>query len=324
VAALLPGASYLLAWPLFAAAICAGWWQRASRVERWPPAIMALLAIPALVLWPALIQSLEIALTAELLPFCALLIALVLSVLSLPLQLTGRMRSWIVVTAALVSLAALLRAETTAGFNATRKRPDSLSEIVDADSRRAWWVSFDRTADHWTANALGAHPSRLEFNEYRLGRGPLLAAEVAGPVMAPPSPVEVLEDVAVAEGRRVHIRVAPSGVGEFLALHADSAATVTQMTINGRALPDGHGERYRPQYHIGAGGTVLRYFGVPEEGVDLKFMITADGPIAVRVITGVEGLPNTPAGPLPPRPTEMMSKPFVPTDVTIMSWIVKL
>lgn len=324
IAALLPGASYLLAWPLFAAAMCANWWRQEERAARVPPAVMALLAVPALVLWPPLIQSLEVALTAEKLVFCALLVGLVLSLLSLPLQLAGRARSWIVVTAAVVSVAALLRAETMAGFNATRKRPNSLAQLVDADSQRAWWVSFDRTVDPWTANVLGANPPRLAFKEYRLNRGPLLAAAVTEPVNVPSSPVRVLEDLAVTGGRRVHIRVTQSGVGEFVALHADSAATVTQMTINGRALPDGKDDRYRPQYHIGTSGTVLRYFGVPAEGVDLWFTIKADGPIALRAVTGVEGLPTTPNGPLPPRPAAMMSKPFVPTDMTLTAWLVKL
>ena len=324
VAALLPGASYLLAWPVFAAAICASWWRRDERAVRVPPAILALLAVPALVLWPPLIKSLEVALTAAMLAFCTLLVALVLSLLSLPLQLAGRGRSWIVVAAALVSAGSLIRAETTAGFNETRKRPNSLAQIIDADSLRAWWVSFDRTVDPWTANALGAHPTRRTFNEYRLGRGPLLAAAVAGPVIVPPSPVQVLENLVVADGHRVHIRVVQPGTGEFMGLHADSAATVTRMTINGRALPDGSDDRYRPQYHMGTSGTLLRFYGVPEEGVDLWFTIRASGPITIRVVTGAAGLPTTPSGPLPPRPAEMMSKPFVPTDMTMVSWVVKL
>lgn len=324
VAAKLPGGSYLLAWPLFAAAICASWWRRDERAARVPPAIMALLALPALVLWPALIRTLEIALTAEMLGFCVLLIALVLSLLSMPLQLAGRARAWIVGAAAVVSLLALLRAETTASFNQARKRPDSLAEVVDADSSRAWWISFDRDVDSWTAHGLGAHPSRLPFGRFLGNPDSLLAAPITGPIIASPPPVELLENQAVAGGRHVHLRIARAGVGEFVVLHVDGAAIVTQMIINGRALADGKDDRYRPQYHMGASGTVLRYYGVPEEGVDLRFDVTSKDSVGIRVVTGVEGLPNSATGPLPPRPPEMMSKPFVPTDMTITGWTIRL
>jgi hypothetical protein len=323
VAVTLPGASYLFAWPLFAAAASAGWWRRSERDGRVPASVMALLAVPVLVLWGPLIQSLEVALTARMLPFLMLLLALVLSLLSMPLQLVGRTRSWIVAAGLLISAGALVRAEVTAGFNDTRKRPDSLARIVDADSGRAWWASFDNRVDSWTANALGADPVLRPFTEYGVGRGLMLATAVAGPVNVPPSPVQVLENLAVDGGRRIHLRVAQSGVGEFAALYSDSGATVTGMTINGRVLPDGTGDKYRAQYHMGAAGVILQYNGVPEEGVDLRFTITTDKAVAIRVVTGVEGLPGTTTGPLPPRPVEMMAKPFVPTDMTITGWTIR-
>ena len=324
VASVLPGASYLFAWPLFAAAMCASWWRRDERAGRVPSAVLAILAVPALVLWAPLLQALEVALTAEKLVFCSLLLALMLSLLSMPLQLAGRGGGWIVAAALLVSAAALVRAEATSGFNATRKRPDSLSWIANADSQRAWWVSFDRRVDSWTASVLGTAPVWRAFTEYRLGGEPLLAAAAMGAVVVPPSPVQVLENLPVAGGRRVHLRIAQSGEGEFVGLYADGPTPVTQMTINGRVLVDGTDDRYRSQYHPGAAGTILRYFGVPEEGVDLRFTIQSNAPIAVHVVTGVPGLPGAPAGPLPPRPVEMMSKPFVPTDMSLTGWTIRL
>ncbi len=324
VAITLPGASYLFAWPLFAAAASASWWRRSERAQRTPSAALALLAIPALVLWAPLIKALEVALTAGMLPVLMLLVALVLSLLSLPLQLAGRTRSWIVFAALVLSAAALLRAERTAGFNEARKRPDSLSQIVDADSGRAWWASFDNRVDSWTVGVLGDHPALRPFPAYGTGRGLMLATPATGTVNVPPSPVQVLEDLAVDGGHQVHLRVSQSGAGEFATLYSVGIATVTGMTINGRALPDGSGDKYQAQYHMGADRAILHYYGVPEEGVELRFTIRSAGPIALRVVTGVEGLPGTATGPLPPRPPAMMAKPFVPTDMTITGWTITL
>ena len=149
------------------------------------------------------------------------------------------------------------------------------------------------------------------------GTGALLASP-ASPTIAPAMPVQVLADKPGLDGRRVHLHVARTGVGEMLSILADSGVRVHGMMINGRSLPDGSGDRYSPRYHPGSDGTVLRYFGVPEDGVDLRFTL-APGLTALRVVSATEGLPVA-----RPRPPTMMSKPFVPTDMTVVSWTLKL
>ena len=321
VARLLPGASYLFCWPLLAALVCTTWWQWAEARGHTPPAWLALCALPALVLWPPLVTALEVALTAAMLPLSALLLALILSLVTMPLQLVGALRRWIMIGALAISGSALIWAEVHAPFNVERKRPDSLSYFVAADSMKAWWITFDHAPDRWTRRVLGAQPSRHDFAGYGFARraGATMATPAERP-MVPPSPVTVLADQSTPDGRRVHLHVARSGTGEFVAMYADSSIAISRMAINGRSLPDGDGtDRYASRYHVGTDGTVLRYFGVPEEGVDLWFTVGGDEHVTVRVVTATEGLP-----PISPRPPDLMSKPFVPTDMTIFGWAVRL
>lgn len=324
VAVTLPGASYLFAWPVFAVAMSASWWRRSAHAGREPIALLAVLALPALVLWPPLIRALEVALTAGQLVFCSLMVALVVSLLSMPLQLAGQTRRWIVVAAAVIGVAAFIRAETIAGFNESRPRPNSLAHLVDADSARGWWVSFDKRVDSWTAPLLGDLPERRRFPDLRFRDGPVLAAPVASAIVVPTSPVELLSSDSVPGGRRIHLKIAHTGVGQFAALYAEPGIKVTGMRINGRDLADGNSDRYRPQYHMHANGTVLRYYGVPEEGIDLWFTIEGSGTPTLRLVSGVQGLPDGPTGPIPPRPPGTMSKPFMPTDMTITGWTIRL
>jgi len=321
-AVMLPGASYLLLWPLLAATAGAVGSLRSSASTVSPSVVATLAAVPAVVLWPPLIHSLEVALTAERLTFCAALAALVMTLLVIPASQLGSAGRWVIRGTSLLGITALVVAETTAGFSATRKRPDSLSYLVSADSARAAWVSLDGTADAWTAAVLGDHPLRRPFDAYRIApTGDALLFADAGPVPVPPTPVRVVENDSVAEGRRLHLHIARSGPGEILWLYLDTAMTITQMVVNDRALPDGAGDRYSASYHPGRRGTVMRYFGVPEEGVDLRFTMHSAA-AQLHVVTAVEGLPATGAGPLPARPPEMMSKPFVATDMTIIHWTV--
>jgi hypothetical protein len=318
VSSMLPGASYLFIWPLLAAVLGSVLLLRPGSPAEWPSAV---LAIPALVLWPPLIKSFEVALTANMLPFCTLLAALVLSLLVVPMRALGELRRWVAVGALLVGIGALVGAETTSGFTAIRKHPDSLVYLLEADSSRAWWVSFDRTADSWTAHALGPRPARRTFDQYFAG--PVLAAPAPSGEM-PASPVGILETQLVAGGRRIHLHVARSGDAEKLLLRVNPGTVVKDVVLNGRELADGGDDRYRPGYRTGRDGIVLCYFGVPEDGVDLWMTIQSAAPIPVRFAVTVEGLPANLEGQFPPRPARLMSKPFLPTDVTIVERVIQM
>jgi hypothetical protein len=282
---------------------------------------LALFAIPALILWPPLVRDLEVGLTAEVLPFCALLLALPLTLLAMPLAVTGELRRWIMRGAALTMLLALIGAEATASFNATRKRPDSLAYLVDSDSAKAWWISFDHTADPWTRQVLGNAPSRLDVSAWGLAprANTVLANAAAAPTLAA-SPIQLISNDSVMGGRRIQLHIARIGSGQTTGIYTDAGTVVKEMSINGRSLRNGNDDRYSPSYHIGPDGAVLRYFGVPEEGIDLQFTINGALPPTLRVVNGAEGLP---AG-IASRPQENMSKPFVATDMTFSLWTVKL
>ncbi|HEY8062380.1 MAG TPA: hypothetical protein VID74_06265, partial [Gemmatimonadales bacterium] len=263
----------------------------------------------------------EVALTASTLHLWALLTAILLSLLVVPIHALGRLRRCVAIAAILVGVGALIRAELMAGFTATRKRPDSLSYLIDADSATAWWMSFDRTPDDWTAHELGPHPDRRAFDKFYLAPGHAFLASAGQHVVVDSTSVQVLQQDAVAGGQRIHLHIRRSGAGEEVALYTDRSSAVSDVTVNGRVLADGTGDRYAPRYHVGQNGTVLRYFGVPEDGVDLWFTLRSPEPVDLRVVTAVEGLPDRG---LPARPAYLMSKPFVPTDVTVRAETVTL
>jgi len=318
IASILPGASYLFIWPLFAAVLASMLLIRPGPAAEWPAAV---LAVPALVIWPPLIKSFEVALTAKTLHLWALLTAILLSLLVIPIHALGRLRRCVAIAAIVAGMAALIRAESMAGFTASRKRPDSLSYLVDADSATAWWVSFDRTPDDWTSRALGLRPERRAFDNFYLAPGHSFLASAGQHVMVDPTSLQVLQQDAVAGGQRIHLHIRRSGASEEVALYTNPLSAVSDVTVNGRVLPARTGDRYAAGYRMGQHGAVLRYFGVPEDGVDLWFTLRSPEPADLHVVTAVEGLPDRG---LPARPPYLMSKPFVPTDVTVRAEMVTL
>ena len=324
IAFALPGASYLFIWPLVGAVAGAALLMRTHRPSRelLVSGVVALLAVPTLALWPSLVRSLEVALTASLLPFCAALMGLMLSLLVVPLARVGALGRGVTLAALATGIGALVVAEATSGFTAARKRPDSLVYLVDADSSQAWWASFDAGTDEWTSLAIGRHPARAGFDRFhvaRPGRSWLAAGAVAG---TRPLAPDLVSD-PVSGGRQIRLHIPRSGPGESMALFVEGSAVATDLTINGRALRNGDQDRYSAAYHQGDDGAVIRYFGVPDDGVDLQFTLRTATPVSLRLVRSIDGLPALATGPLPPRPARLMSKPFIPTDATIYEQTLK-
>jgi hypothetical protein len=63
---------------------------------------------------------------------------------------------------------------------------------------------------------------------------------------------------------------------------------------------------------------IVSYFAVPPEGIEVAFTVRSTAPVRLRIIETSYGLPAVPAG-VKPRPDWMMSRPFVSTDMTILT-----
>jgi hypothetical protein len=135
--------------------------------------------------------------------------------------------------------------------------------------------------------------------------------------------VEVLGSRTVAGGRRVHFRIMASGPVESVRLHTTrEALRVTDMVLDGRVLQDGDStsSQYAPKYHMGTDGTLLVYTGMPVTGIDVECTISAAEPLPLLVTVTRSGLPPLEHGAMmTPRPNDLVAKPFIPTDVSIVA-----
>jgi hypothetical protein len=68
---------------------------------------------------------------------------------------------------------------------------------------------------------------------------------------------------------------------------------------------------------------VLTWFGVPPQGIDMWLTVHAATLVPFRIAVTSEGFPDVPNAPSPRLPA-FMSKPFVPTDVTIVERTITL
>lgn len=321
----LPGASFLVTWPLIFALLGAGWWLHGVRRGVRRPIGTALGAVPALFLFVPLIRMAETGLTMATIPALVFLMMLVLSLAALPIVLIGHTWRWVLPLGLLAGVWAIVNAELNAKFGPEQKRPDSLVHLRDADANKAWWLTFDEASDDWTRQALGDTPARASFGRYHLiefENVDSLPSTVALPEGPPAPRLEMLSSGKVTGGRRVHFRITASGAVERVALHIDRAGVrISDMVLDGRALQnsDSTSSPYAPKYRVGTDGAVLFYSGMPVAGIDVECTIDAAEPLSLVVSVTRNGLPPLKNQVMVPRSNGFVSKPFVPTDVSIVT-----
>ncbi|MBM7089865.1 M20/M25/M40 family metallo-hydrolase [Streptomyces sp. S12] len=209
---LLPGAGYLLQWPLLAA-LPALWWTCRSRARAEGEAEAGARRVWAgALLWsagPTAAAVLFVPLTGSLLTALGIPLASVAmvfvtagAVLALPLLVRLPATGWGALAAAGAALALLAACVVTQGFGPDRPRPNSLLYVRDEVKGEALWFSADPAPDAWTRTVLGDDPERAPVADYFPPRGD-------EPAMVAPAPglgIELPTLTVVADRTRGDVR----------------------------------------------------------------------------------------------------------------------
>ena len=203
-------------------------------------------------------------------------------------------RAWTAAAILLLAAAAWFAAgDREARFSAQHPGRDSLLYVIDADQKRAQWMSTDARTDAWTEKFLGKNPRR--------GIQPAMAPGVQllsadAPLLPWPAPeIKVVSDENGAGSRTLKLRVQPGRAAQILRIRSEGAA-VSAVTLNGAT------ER------IGRPGRLLfSYAAPPEEGIELT-LLAAPGPLTLRVSAISIGVPEAPGFPAPKLPDDVVAQ----------------
>lgn len=295
-----PGASYLVQWPL-AAGLPALWFvlggHRAGLVlTAAAPAVAVVLFIPML---HSLLVTLGVALAGIAMALAALAGLLLFPLLAqLPRpRLTAGGTAAIAVTVLFTSVGA-------AGFSAEEPRPDSLVYATEADGT-ARWLSGDPAPDAWTDDVLGDEPGTVDATRYfpNFPGEELLAAPAPEVPIAPPT-LTVLADTTDGPNRTVRFHVASQRAAWRLQVRLP-AAPLRSCVIAGTRLT---GDALTKDADV-TGGVVFRHFGV-DDGFDVECVVDAGVRLPVEVIDYSVGLPDDVADLVGPRPDGTVQAPF--------------
>ncbi|HEU4596152.1 MAG TPA: M28 family peptidase, partial [Pyrinomonadaceae bacterium] len=322
-AAVLPLGSFMYAWPLLGALpglallIFRDGGRFASPSSQ---LVLALCAVPAVLLFAPLIYMLFMMLGMELAGFYMILAVLLVGLVvpQLLALLTARGRWLLPAALALAGVGFILVGVAGSGFDERRKKVNSVFYLLDADAGRARWLSMDARTDEWTSQFIREGASRESVAHVFPWVRPRGWQADAPPVALPAPGVELLEDRAAGEGvRSLRLRITSARRAPSLLVFTEPETEVRRAFVNDQPLIESVGDA--PQ------GLRLSYAAPRAEGFELLLEIRDTTPLRLVVEDISYELPEVPGQTFQPRPPHMMPAPSArSSNTTIVRRVFRL
>jgi uncharacterized membrane protein len=313
----LPGASYLFSWPLLFSLAGLGYYFY-SRPEKSVSlklfAVLILTSIPGIILLAPAIYHVAIALPMVMTGALMILVALTLGLLVPHLEVIGRLNKWVLPVAAFIVFSVfLIMGGLTSGFDGQHPGMNSLFYGLNADNGTAIWGSADVAPDSWTSQFLTNNVEQrlaVEFlplasNKFLLSQAPV--ADLVAPEIA------LLNDNADHGARILRLHITSPRRASIISIYVDRSTEVRGLSVNGKRID----VSARP---VPAGSPwAFRYFGLPEEGIELEMEVKPGMPMKIKAVDQSYGLPELRGTSFRARPVSLIPAPYPFTDSTMVS-----
>jgi hypothetical protein len=171
-----------------------------------------------------------------------------------------------------LAAAAFVAANLIAPFDRDYPRPETVVFAVDADTKRSFWITPDRSPPSWARETFAGATRAPAPLPYPLGD--VFAAPA--PAVDEPAPEIVWLDPQGAEEGSRRVRVVPPGGTEELAILVEG---VHRGRVSGVSVP------------VEAGSLSVRFYAPPIAGVELVLLGDPGSIITVRAASHYRGVP---------------------------------
>ena len=320
ISVLIPGGSYLLAWPLLSSLVALAFMLFAPEHDSTSLksfVVLLLCALPVILLLVPVIHQIFVALGIDLGIVGVVLLVIMLGMLIPQLSLMTTSRRWLLPgAAALVALGFVIAATLLSGVDKNRPQSNSVQYVLNADTGQAVWASNDSKADGWTSQFFAANAERGSLNDFMPTREGSLYLKSPAPVAAlPAATMTVLDDTTNNDVRTIRLNVASPYPALSISTLEDSGATILASAINGVRFEN---KGTQPPAK-GQPAWMLQYWGLPGEDIQLTLEVKAAQPLKLRMVGQSYELPEIPAMALKPRPDHMIPARFTNSDTSFVS-----
>jgi hypothetical protein len=282
----IPGASFVLQWPLLFSLLGLGWMMFSASEKRSRSlldfVVLALCAVPAMVLMAPIIYQIFVGLTLNFSFLVIALLVLMLGVLLPQLRLITTPFKWALPGAAAVAAIVLLIAGVLTNATPQDNSQSRIFYAFNADTGKAFFAGDTSQPDPRVQQLFAGSTEKRSLADFAYLKKSRDYSLNAAPLLQQPAPeMSVVEDKSVDGVRTLKMRVYSPRQAGVVAIYLDSSAQVLNASVNNTPITDEPKDRWGMQID-----------GLPKQGVEVQLQVKATEPLKLRLVDQTFGLPS--------------------------------
>lgn len=221
-----------------------------------------------------------------------------------------------------IGIGFFVKAHQASGYTATKAKPNSLVYLLNADTNKAHWATYDTNLDEWTKTYLGEKPkegSALNSVKLYSKYGSQYAFMADAPLQNIPKPtIEFLRDTIKGNQHVYKIRITSNRPVNRYDIFVTNAVQINNFRANGVESVD-----FESNIASKTSGKLLTYYVVDRLPLEMEFSISKNKKLDLELLESSFDLLSNPLVKVIPRKSGMIPMPFVLTDAVIIRQKIK-
>lgn len=313
-----PGAAYLLTWPLLCTLLAYGWifFKAAKDVEseNLSKSLGWIYAGAGLgVFWLSYLCYFVYISVGVFVPGVAMVMVVLTCGLLVPALIAANesSRGFLSLAAAIAGTACLAVAVLSLPFDERHRMPNEIFYVWNADTDETFWGSTDAELDDWKRLFLGDAPEQTKFEEILPGASRKLWKTAAPKVALAAPEIALLSDEIVDDQRVLRFKLVSMRRAENMRILVDHLSDLVSVRVNGREVP-GEDLSESPRDFWWR----WTYYALPHEGIFVELTVAKKEPVRIHLLETAYRWPQGLS--VEPRPGHMMRRPYSYSDSTLI------
>jgi len=311
----LKGAGFLII-PIISSTFMLGYYVITQKTNS---VLNLILAVPTLILLAPIIQMFPIGLGLKILVGSSVLTVLSF-VLLLPIFGSFTQKKLWATIFFIVAIGLFIKAHQSSGYVYGKAKPNSLVYVLNADSNKANWATYDTNLDQWTKGYLGENPKdakSLNSNKLYSKYGSSFTFMSDAPLknIAKPT-IEFVKDSVIGTKRFLKIKLSPNRKVNRYDIFSNTK--INALRANGVKSIE-----LKSTISSKISNKILSYYVVNNLPLELEFSISKSDKLDLNFVESSFDLMTNPLFSMAKRSDWMIPTPFVLTDAVVVKGKVK-
>ncbi len=281
------------------------------------PYLLTFLALPAMFIYAPFVKMFPVGLGLKMMAATTLFTTLTFLLL-LPIFGFYKKKKRLAYLGLILFFGCMISAHFNSGFDEDNPKPTSLLYVLDADSNKAQWATYENTLSDWTTQYLGTDKKSPE----KLSKKTISSKYSSGFTYVSEAPtkeipqmlVEKTSDTVIGNSRLLDICITPNR--NINRLEVFTETPLESASVNAIKLSDYYLEnRWR--------GKLVTHYVSNNEYTDLQLSIPKDSILELTIYEASNDLLSNSQFSIPARPEDNIPMPFILNDAILVTKTVR-